>query len=121
MAAPEPRAIYKSQEKEIIRIKGKENINNNNCSIVNPEIGNPKISDKTLEIFNKSFKKKKTKGKFFKIKKNNIKANFNHLKSNINNENINKNNNPLNTSRNNEDEKFKLLLFLLIFSLFIFN
>ncbi len=109
LAAPEPGAINKNQNNENSKENGNENINNinNNCGIVEPEVGNPKISKKTLEIFNKSFKKKKTEGTFFKLRKNNINKNINT--SNINYLGNNENNNALNTSRIEDDERFKTL------------
>ena len=129
MAAPEPGSININQNNEKQNKKenenGNENINNlnninNNCGIVDPEVGDPKISEKTLEIFNKSFKKKKTEG-IFKLKRNN--KNINPLNSNIgrniNELSINENNKELTSSRNEDDDRFKTLqtsLSLRIFS-----
>ena len=129
MAAPEPGSININQNNENQNKKenenGNENINNmnninNNCGIVDPEVGDPKISEKTLEIFNKSFKKKKTEG-IFKLKRNN--KNINPLNSNIarniNELSINENNKELTSSRNEDDDRFKTLqtsLSLRIFS-----
>lgn len=129
MAAPEPGSINininqnnENQNKNDEKENGNENINNlnNNCGIVDPEVGDPKISEKTLEIFNKSFKKKKTEG-IFKLKRNN--KNINPLNSNIgrniNELSINENNKELTSSRNDDDDRFKTLqtsLSLRIFS-----
>ena len=131
MAAPEPGSINvninqnnENQNKNEINENGNENKNinnlNNNCGIVDPEVGDPKISEKTLEIFNKSFKKKKTEG-IFKLKRNN--KNLNALNSNLgrhlNELSINENNKELNSSRNDDDDRFKTLqtsLSLRIFS-----
>ena len=129
MAAPEPGSININKNNENQNKKenenGNENINNlnninNNCGIVDPEVGDPKISEKTLEIFNKSFKKKKTEG-IFKLKRNN--KNINPLNSNIgrniNELSINENNKELTSSRNEDDDRFKTLqtsLSLRIFS-----
>ena len=112
MAAPEPGSVSQIQKND------KKNINeniNNNYGIVDPEVGNPKISAKTLEIFNKSFRKKKTEGTFFKLRKSNFNKNknLNPINSNLNkNENdisVTENNNPLTTSRIEEDDRFKTL------------
>ena len=124
-AAPSPEEVnHQNQnfEKKKENENGNENINNlnnlnnnNNCCIVNPETGNPKISAKTLEIFNKSFKKKKTEGTFFKLRRNNINKNINQIKSNrnmninMNDLSINENNNALTSSRIEEDDRFKTL------------
>ena len=110
LAAPEPGEI-KQHNQNTEKKDGNENINNlnNNCGIVNPEIGDPKISAKTLEIFNKSFKKKKTEGTFFKLKRNNINRNSNQNSNkniNLNELSINENNN---ASRIEEDDRFKTL------------
>ena len=120
MGAPEPGPIIQGQSIENKNENGNENINNlnNNCGIVDPEIGNPKVSAKTLEIFNKSFKKKKTEGTFFKLRRNNINNKFNQ---NIdrNNDLFNDNNNELTASRIEDDDRFKTLptsLSLRIFS-----
>ena len=112
LAAPEPGAINKNQNNDNNKENGNENINsinniNSNCGIVDPEIGNPKISAKTLEIFNKSFKKKKTEGTFFKLRRNNINKKMNP--SNINDLAINENNNALTESRIEDDDRFKTL------------
>ena len=120
LAAPEPGEI-KQHNQNSDKKDGNENINNlnNNCGIVNPEIGNPKISAKTLEIFNKSFKKKKTEGTFFKLRRNNIHKNSNQNSNkniDLNDLSINENNN---ASRIEEDDRFKTLptsLSLRIFS-----
>ena len=136
MAAPEPGSInnininqnnenqnqnQNTKENE----NGNENINNlnninNNCGIVDPEVGDPKISEKTLEIFNKSFKKKKTEG-IFKLKRNNKNANpLNaNIGRNLNELSLNENNKELTSSRNDDDDRFKTLqtsLSLRIFS-----
>ena len=113
--------IYKNKSPGLKKAEIKnENINNlNNVGIVNPEKGNPIISAKTLEIFNKSFKKKKTEGTFFKLRRNNIN---NKLNQNIERNNdllINENNNALISSRIEEEDRFKTLptsLSLRIFS-----
>ena len=118
LAAPEPGAINQNQNNDNNKENGNENINsinniNNNCGIVDPEIGNPKISAKTLEIFNKSFKKKKTEGTFFKLRRKNINRKINpsntNIDSNLNDLAINENNNALNESRIEDDERFKTL------------
>ena len=120
MAAPEPDSIILGKNNENKNENANENINNlNNVGIVNPEKGNPIISAKTLEIFNKSFKKKKTEGTFFKLRRNNIN---NKLNQNIERNNdllINENNNALISSRIEEEDRFKTLptsLSLRIFS-----
>ena len=124
LAAPEPGTIYNNININNEIKKKSENINNlnNNCGIVDPEIGNPKISEKTLEIFNKSFKKKNIAGKFFKLKRNNINKNKNQLNDNldqnINDLSINENNNDLISSRNEEDDKFQTLPTSLSVSIF---
>lgn len=123
LTSPEPEPINKNQEVENKKEKGKENMNNNNCGIDELEIRNPKISAKTLEKFNKSFKKKKAEGKFFKIKKNDPNKNGNQLKYKINiniNDNI-ENNISLKTSRIEKDEQFKTLLTSLSVRLFSFD
>ena len=121
LAAPEPGPINNNininNEIKKKNESGNENENinnlNNNCGIVDPEIGNPKISEKTLEIFNKSFKKKNIGGKFFKLRRNNINKKINQLNDNldqnINDLSINENINDLATSRNDEDDKFQTL------------
>ena len=109
LAAPEPGEI-KEHNQNNEKKDGNENVNNlnNNCGIVNPEIGNPKISAKTLEIFNKSFKKKKTEGTFFKLRRNNINKNSNqNSNKNINMNDLSNENN--NASRIEEDDRFKTL------------
>ena len=106
LAAPDPGAVSVANQKKAEndeKENGNQNINkNNNCGIVDPEIGNPKISAKTLEYFNKSFKKKKTEGTFFKLKKRKSKQNLNELS-------INENNNALTSSRIEDDEQYKTL------------
>ena len=116
-AAPEPGAIPPKKINE----NGKEN--NNNYGIVDPEIGNPKISAKTLEIFNKSFRKKKTEGTFFKLRKNKNNKNqnqINQINSNRNDNDLlnNENNNALTTSRIEDDDRFKTFPTSLSFRIF---
>ena len=88
-----------------------KNIENGNFGLVNPQVGNPKISAKTLEVFNKSFRKKKTEGMFFKLKhkdKNNL-----NISGNILNENdismAEKENSNIFTNSKIEDEQYKTL------------
>jgi hypothetical protein len=116
-AAPEPGAIPPK------KINENGNENNNNYGIVDPEIGNPKISAKTLEIFNKSFRKKKTEGTFFKLRKNKNNKNqnqINQINSNRNDNDLlnNENNNALTTSRIEDDDRFKTLPTSLSFRIF---
>ena len=116
-AAPEPGAIPPK------KINENGNENNNNYGIVDPEIGNPKISAKTLEIFNKSFRKKKTEGTFFKLRKNKNNKNQNQIdqiNSNRNDNDLlnNENNNALTTSRIEDDDRFKTLPTSLSFRIF---
>ena len=115
-AAPEPGAIPPK------KINENGNENNNNYGIVDPEIGNPKISAKTLEIFNKSFRKKKTEGTFFKLRKNknNKIQNQNQININRNDNDLlnNENNNALTTSRIEDDDRFKTLPTSLSFRIF---
>ena len=114
-AAPEPGAIPPK------KINENGNENNNNYGIVDPEIGNPKISAKTLEIFNKSFRKKKTEGTFFKLRKNKNNKNQNQINSNRNDNNDllnNENNNALTTSRIEDEDRFKTLPTSLSFRIF---
>ena len=116
-AAPEPGAIPPK------KINENGNENNNNYGIVDPEIGNPKISAKTLEIFNKSFRKKKTEGTFFKLRKNKNNKNQNQINQINNNRNDNdllnnENNNALTTSRIEDDDRFKTLPTSLSFRIF---
>jgi hypothetical protein len=119
-AAPEPGAIPPK------KINENGNESNNNYGIVDPEIGNPKISAKTLEIFNKSFRKKKTEGTFFKLRKNKNNKNqnqinqINQINSNRNDNDIlnNENNNALTTSRIEDDDRFKTLPTSLSFRIF---
>ena len=116
-AAPEPGAIPPK------KINENGNENNNNYGIVDPEIGNPKISVKTLEIFNKSFRKKKTEGTFFKLRKNKNNKNQNQISqinSNRNDNDLlnNENNNALTTSRIEDDDRFKTLPTSLSFRIF---
>ena len=121
-AAPEPGAIPPKKINE----NENGNENNNNYGIVDPEIGNPKISAKTLEIFNKSFRKKKTEGTFFKLRKNKNNKNqnqinqINQINSNRNDNDIlnNENNNALTTSRIEDDDRFKTLPTSLSFRIF---
>ena len=109
LAAPDPGVVNPSPAKNDEKENGNQNINNN-LGIIDPVIGNPKVSAKTLEIFNKSFKKKKTEGTFFKLRKSNknLKENLNR-NMNMNDLSINENNNALNTSRIEEDDRFKTL------------
>ena len=116
-AAPEPGAIPPK------KINENGNESNNNYGIVDPEIGNPKISAKTLEIFNKSFRKKKTEGTFFKLRKNKNNKNQNQIdqiNSNRNDNDLlnNENNNALTTSRIEDDDRFKTLPTSLSFRIF---
>ena len=116
-AAPEPGAIPPK------KINENGNESNNNYGIVDPEIGNPKISAKTLEIFNKSFRKKKTEGTFFKLRKNKNNKNQNQINQINNNRNDNdllnnENNNALTTSRIEDDDRFKTLPTSLSFRIF---
>jgi hypothetical protein len=116
-AAPEPGAIPPK------KINENGNENNNNYGIVDPEIGNPKISAKTLEIFNKSFRKKKTEGTFFKLRKNKNNKNQNQISQINSNRNYNdllnnENNNALTTSRIEDDDRFKTLPTSLSFRIF---
>lgn len=118
-AAPEPGAIPSKKINE----NENGNDNNNNYGIVDPEIGNPKISAKTLEIFNKSFRKKKTEGTFFKLRKNKNNKNqnqINQINSNRNDNDLlnNENNNALTTSRIEDDDRFKTLPTSLSFRIF---
>ena len=106
LAAPDPGSVNAENPKQVKndeKENGNKNINiNNNCGIIDPEVGNPKISAKTLEIFNKSFKKKKMEGTFFKLRKRKSKQNLNDMS-------INENNNALTSSRIEEEDQFKTL------------
>jgi len=115
LAAPEPGAVPPKKNEN-----GNEN---NNYGIVDPEVGNPKISAKTLEIFNKSFRKKKTEGTFFKLRKSKNNKNQNQIgqiNSNRNDNELinNENNNALTTSRIEDDDRFKTLPTSLSFRIF---
>lgn len=113
-AAPEPGPIPPK------KINENGNENKNNYGIVDPEIGNPKISAKTLEIFNKSFRKKKTEGTFFKLRKNKEQNQINQINNNRNDNDLlnNENNNALTTSRIEDDDRFKTLPTSLSFRIF---
>jgi len=88
-----------------------KNIEGRNFGLVDPQVGNPNISAKTLEVFNKSFRKKKTGGTFFKLKhkdKNSL-----NISGNILNENdislTEKENNNILTNSRKEDDQYKTL------------
>jgi hypothetical protein len=84
-----------------------KNIDGCNFGMVDPQVGNPKISAKTLEVFNKSFRKKKTGGTFFKLKhkdKKDLNKSGNILNENDISMTEKENNNILTNSRLGEDQ-----------------
>lgn len=88
-----------------------KNIEGRNFGLVDPQVGNPNISAKTLEVFNKSFRKKKTGGTFFKLKhkdKNSLNISGNILNENDISMTEKENNNILTNSRK-EDDQYKTL------------
>lgn len=88
-----------------------KNIEGRNFGLVDPQVGNPNISAKTLEVFNKSFRKKKTGGTFFKLKhkdKNSLNISGNLLNENDISLTEKENNNILTNSRK-EDDQYKTL------------
>ena len=111
-AAPVIGSSYLRQNQSINN--GSENgkkIEGRNFGLVDPQVGNPNISAKTLEVFNKSFRKKKTGGTFFKLKhkdKNNLNISGNILNENDISMTEKENNNILTNSRK-EDDQYKTL------------
>lgn len=89
------------------RSENGKNIEGRNFGMVDPQVGNPNISAKTLEVFNKSFRKKKTGGTFFKLKhkdKNNLNKSGNILNENDISMTEKENNNILTNSKLEEDQ-----------------
>ena len=88
---------------------GSKNINNN-LGIIDPLVGDPKISEKTLEVFNKSFKKKKTERTFFKLGKNHLNEKGNNIyQENDISINEKENNNSLTNTRYEDNDRYKTL------------
>ena len=111
-AAPAIGSSYLKQNKIINNdSQNGKNIEVKNFGLVDPQVGNPNISAKTLEVFNKSFRKKKTGGTFFKLKhkdKNNLNISGNILNENDISMTEKENNNILTNSRK-EDDQYKTL------------
>lgn len=91
--------------------ENEKSIQGHNSGLVDPNVGNPNISAKTLEVFNKSFRKKKAGGTFFKLKhkdKNNLNKSGNILNENDISMTEKENNNILTNSRI-EGGQYKML------------